>query len=746
MKNLHINFEHCYGIKELEYKFDFTEKNTCIVYAPNGVMKTSFANTFKDYSAKKDSKDQIFQDRETVRIIQDELGNEIPPEDVFVIQPYDKDYSTDKVMTLLVTKELKERYDKIYTEIEKYKSDFVTQLKSTSKSTDCEYELISTFKINEKTDLLQILEEIAVNITKDLPNYDFKYNDVFDKGGKVAKFLNEYRPSLDSYIKNYEDIIVNSEFFNKSNNTFGTLQASSLSKSIEDNSFFEAGHKLELRNNQSIVSASQYFDTMTAEIEKVVNDPKLKKAFDKIDKALAGNAELRSFKKVIEQNNLLLIELKDYSGFKKKVWFGYLSILKNDLDKLVDQYKLIKSEIEKIVSEAKEQRTDWEKSILEFNDRFLNLPFQLHLSNREDVLLKTDTPNIEFIFKDIHSHEEQVIEREKLNAVLSQGEKRALYLLNIIFEIRARKNSGRSTLLIIDDIADSFDYKNKYAIVEYLNDITGYTGFNQIILTHNFDFFRTLFSRILSKKCLNNYLVASRKMHALQLHSFDADYITNPFLKWKKDLSEINPDHDIESIAMYLIPLIPFVRNLLEYTGSKNSKDYNLLTYLLHIKMLGNEEAGLFKTKDIQIKDLEDSFRQVIPNIDLSRFDVGVLDTIYLISHRLVESSEENFRLESKIVLSIAIRLKTEEYLIFRLSNLENLTKIKYNQTNKLVSLFRKHFVNETEILRILDQVSLMTPENIHLNSFMYEPIMDLGDDHLKCLYHKVDELVGSFV
>lgn len=29
----------------------------------------------------------------------------------------------------------------------------------------------------------------------------------------------------------------------------------------------------------------------------------------------------------------------------------------------------------------------------------------------------------------------------------------------------------------------------------------------------------------------------------------------------------------------------------------------------------------------------------------------------------------------------------------------------------------------------------MMTPENIHLNSFMYEPILDMSYDHLKKLY-----------
>jgi hypothetical protein len=32
--------------------------------------------------------------------------------------------------------------------------------------------------------------------------------------------------------------------------------------------------------------------------------------------------------------------------------------------------------------------------------------------------------------------------------------------------------------------------------------------------------------------------------------------------------------------------------------------------------------------------------------------------------------------------------------------------------------------------------VILMTPENIHLNSFMFEPIIDMSDEHLRKLYN----------
>ena len=36
-----------------------------------------------------------------------------------------------------------------------------------------------------------------------------------------------------------------------------------------------------------------------------------------------------------------------------------------------------------------------------------------------------------------------------------------------------------------------------------------------------------------------------------------------------------------------------------------------------------------------------------------------------------------------------------------------------------------------------------MTPENIHLNSFMYEPIVDMSDEHLRKLCREVVALKG---
>ncbi|HCT31024.1 MAG TPA: hypothetical protein DIW31_09895 [Bacteroidales bacterium] len=63
------------------------------------------------------------------------------------------------------------------------------------------------------------------------------------------------------------------------------------------------------------------------------------------------------------------------------------------------------------------------------------------------------------------------------------------------------------------------------------------------------------------------------------------------------------------------------------------------------------------------------------------------------------------------------------------------------NQTSELLAHF-KVINNDKVTLAILDRVNLMTPENIHVNAFMYEPIIDMPVYHLINLYKKVKQLM----
>jgi hypothetical protein len=63
---------------------------------------------------------------------------------------------------------------------------------------------------------------------------------------------------------------------------------------------------------------------------------------------------------------------------------------------------------------------------------------------------------------------------------------------------------------------------------------------------------------------------------------------------------------------------------------------------------------------------------------------------------------------------------------------------IQSHQTQTLLEKFRELFGGDIKAIKTLERVALMTPENIHLNSFMYEPIVDMSDEHLRKLYADV--------
>src|SRR5439155_22977079 len=111
----------------------------------------------------------------------------------------------------------------------------------------------------------------------------------------------------------------------------------------------------------------------------------------------------------------------------------------------------------KIEEAAGQQRTQRERVIEIFNNRYF-VPFSLVATNKIAVMLKENTPlNLSFSFKD--GADEAVLERDALLKALSMWEKKALYVLNIIFEVEARIKNKQDTIFVVDDIADSFDYK-----------------------------------------------------------------------------------------------------------------------------------------------------------------------------------------------------------------------------------------------------------------------------------------------
>ena len=729
-----LNLEHCYGIKKLKTELEFKGKGYAI-YAPNGVMKTSLAKTMIALSKGEKPEDLAFPERNTICEVTWN-GVEIEKEEIFVVKSYDNKYAPDGVSTLLANENLKTKYETIHKDIGEAKKNLDKSLRSLAGYRERENLDPILERIFEKQyyDALLGVEDKIDKLGEE--NFGKNaYKVIFNP--KVIEFLKKdtTKTAIDNFVKKYNEITKKSPILGEN---FQYHHAIQVHKQLKSSNFFKAGHTINLcdKNNgekaELITEEGSLLDRIKKEKEKVFSNKALKQEFDTFNDKLK-NKELQNLRDYITQNQHILPELQDLKAFEKKLWLHYFYKSKDAYKLVIEKYKKGQGELAKIISAAEESRNDWDGVIDDFNSRFLHLPFELSVENKSDVILNNTAPSVVFNF--INGEDKRqysATQRDDLLNVLSTGEARALYILNIMFEVRTRWKGCKKTLFIFDDIADSFDYKNKFAIIDYLDYIikSENTNFIAIILTHNFDFLRTIESREICQA--HQCYMALKNQGEITLTPFhNRSDIRNPFHKWQSRLEE-------EAIQ---IAYIPFLRNVIEYTrGIKDEhgeydKDYMTLTSMLHYK------DG---TKNLKIQDLKDIFDKYFSNLTFPK--VGSNKNIINYIEETADNylrvdnclNEHGINLEHKVVLSIAIRILAEKFMIKKIRGVEPTYDPAEKQMGKLLQDFKNKVNTLAEDIKLLKRINLITPANIHLNAFMYEPILDMGFEELKNLYQEV--------
>lgn len=716
MNQLNLNLKNCFGIDNLECEFDFTKFNTKVIYASNGIMKTSFAKTFKALEEGRLPVDLLHSKPTSCEI---QVDNQIiESEFISVIKSFDTINTEKSQSKLLVDPASKQEYDEIFSEILDKKRRLEIDLNKLSgvKKDDIEEVVKQDFNSNDYHKVL--LEFTPENLDQEYSN--IKYTEIFNP--EVIDFLQKpnVQENIEAYFEKYTELLENSTLFKAG--VFNPSKAETIANTLKKENFFEAKHKVKLNGiDEEFESFDSLNNRLLEERKEILENTELLNIEKQIKKAA-----VKKFRELLEKTHIIK-ELANLEVFKKKLWISYFNQT-NIQFHIADLNTTYTNGIEKlrqIEQKATEQATAWDNVIKKFGERFF-VPFNIQIENKSSTILGKGVHNIQFTFNDEETGNEAVLKKETLNKedILSQGEKRAMYLLNVMFNIEARRKEGTKTLFIFDDIADSFDYKNKYAIIQYLQDISTLENFYQIILTHNFDFFRTIQSRILGgghrRDC--SYM-AQKNIDGITLFGSGHNYQDNPFKNWRKNLSN----------QQMLIASIPFVRILIEFKEDETSDEFLTLTSLLHIKD---------DTKLITVADLKGIYQNVITSTGLNEIDDTKLIFDILeeeIENILNDNIDVGLNLEKKIVLSIGIRYRAEEYMWSKVTDKNAITK---NQTWNLFKRFKLEF-SETAIdeISILDKVNLITPENIHLNSFMFEPILDLSIDHLVDLYTEIKSL-----
>lgn len=724
MQKIIVSMKYCYGIKEFDFEFDYGvrgtgQKNAHVIYAPNGSMKSSFAKTLERISQKKDPQDLINPKNISSCSMIDEAGLPIPPEQIFVIKSHNPQYtSIQKQKDLLVRSDLAEEYSKINMDLEDQKKEFLKRISNHSGYPRKIHEVLPKIFGKKPQDFFECLIEIKPLIegpsTEDFS--DIKLEDFSSPAIETFLASPEATKGLQEYIRTYDDLVGGSPFFAKG--VFDHYNASTVSTSLKDNGFFAAKHAVTLANGGgTLTNTKELEDALAKERARIFTDENLQKKFDKFD-GLLEKKELREFRKKLNERKDLIPKLSDLQGFQRELIIAYCRKEIAAYHALIEAYEKMSARLKEIEDEARKDSDKW-KTVLEiFQERF-DVPFSIEIGNQKEITLYGDPPVR--IFRHRDSEGDPTEENVLVDQVLSTGEARALYILNILFEIETRKSLASESFIIIDDIADSFDYKNKYAIVEYLNDILSDGKFKAIILTHNFDFFRTIESRLdVDKHDTCHVVLKSSGKITLE----PAKDCLNLFDKWKKTIK--NPS-SVTDQDKAMIAVLPLVRNLIEYSSGNSDPNYLLLTKVLH----ASSGCG-----DVTMGEVMSVYNSIWgmaqPILDARK----VVDVIGSLAEAILIDTVEAINLDNKIILSIAIRLKSEDFLNRKLAGTGAIPQ----KTGKKFERYKTLNPADPHI-KTLSSVLIMTPENIHFNSFMYEPILDMSEGHLKSLYNKVKNL-----
>ena len=117
------------------------------------------------------------------------------------------------------------------------------------------------------------------------------------------------------------------------------------------------------------------------------------------------------------------------------------------------------------------------------------------------------------------------------------------------------------------------------------------------------------------------------------------------------------------------------------------------------------------------------------------------IDLVFKMADNICTESAAGVSLTNKITLSIAIRLKAEFFLRNILVN--NSIDIMCDAYQTRIWAKRAHSLLSDDEKLVISEVLLITPESIHVNAFMYEPLIDIPNYQLIELYQNC-KLLGA--
>ncbi len=695
--------ENAFGIKSLHLNLENDKKMYQeLIYSKNGSFKTSFSNTL--YNLSNGTLENVFDRLTDEKAILDisilENGKEIKNFDnrfvVFSREIYEQhskllsDYSSE-LETLTIDKKNSEYINELLTEetIE-IKLQIDNYLKGTGLNFEILLDMFSNLEDGYLDRIIQLLNTIINHEAQDISEINIKK--IYQKAYDIVD-QSEFQSKISNYIQVLENKI-NAQLFDKNFNENNCLQFI--------NNVDKAKYLSETKSRGLFLKDKVYYDIdevkkiFEEEIKKISKDPEIIEQSKEITKLMGTAKESEFLKESIQKKPLLV---KQLSAGRKNILLSYLKSSSIDYNYWLEVVKKAKKELNNVLKTAQDKQTNFERAIEIYKNRFHPI-FDIKIVNKAESMLGIKTPTITFYH---NRYCEIPVSETKLSQILSSGEKTTLNILKFIVEYENCKKYH--PFIILDDIVETFDYSNRYAFMEYINDLVN-LDVPTIVMTHNFEFYRTVSKRIpkLRKS------VASANSNGV------VDIQTNNRIN--KNMENVLKCSNIYDFFC-AIPYLREIKTIL-------LEDTKTLDSCLHYKE---------NTSKLQIKDILLQFpSNAIKSLKIDENDI-YMEKLFEIADNL--SGFDDFDIVKKTILSLSCRLLIERKIIANNFNL--LTNINTNQTAQLLDLYgEKLFPN---VKKYLEAVQLSTPEFIHANAFMYEPLIDINGKYLFELYNQIKKI-----
>ena len=695
--------ENAFGIKSLRVNLQSDKKMFQeLIYSKNGSFKTSFSNTL--YNLNNGTPENIF----------DRLTNEKCNLDVCILEDDKEIYNLDNRF-IVFSREIYEQNAKLL-------SDYSVELETLTidkKSSEYIKELLSEETIEIKIQIDNYLKGTGLNFESMLNVFSNTEDGYLDRIINLLNIIIEHKESDISEInvkKIYQkayDIVDQNEFQNKISNYIHVLE-NKINAQLFDDGFNEtnclsfaatiekAKYLSEDKSRGLFIKDKIYYDIVEIkkmfqeEINKISKDPEIIEQSKEITKLIGKTKESENLKESIKKNPLLV---KQLSIGRKNIILSYLKKSNIDFIYWLEVIKKAKKELNRVLKTAKTKQTDFERAIEIYKNRFHPI-FNIEIVDKAESMLGIKTPTIAFYHK---RSADIAVSEPKLNQILSSGEKTTLNILKFIVEYE--NNKKYNPFIILDDIVETFDYSNRYAFIEYINDLVN-LSVPVIVMTHNFEFFKTVGKRIPK---LRKSVATANSNGVIDIQ------VNNRINKNMEEILKCNNIFDF-------FCAIPYLRELKTIL----LEDTKCLDACLHYQQ---------ETCKIQIKDIVSLFpNEAIKNLKIKEND-KYLNKLLEVADGL--SDFDDFDIVKKTILSLACRLLIEKKII--VNNFNLLSNISVNQTAQILDLYGNMLLPEAK--KCLEAVQLSTPEFIHANTFMYEPLIDIDGKYLFDLYNKIKEL-----